>query len=154
MGGINAAQPRLRAEVASRAVKNGQARYALKRLKNATIRKSSSDIEDVQHQFVAGVADLALEVKFLAVLNHPHIIKMRGVCSAGLCSRDAFIVVDRLFETLDERIPSWRMNQRRFSGGLGLVIDSKGRKKEKLFAQRLSVAYSLRSAFEYLHSNR
>lgn len=151
---INANNSTSRAEIASRTKRDGQARYAIKRLKNATIRKSASQNKDVQYQFVAGVTDLAMEVKILTVLNHPHIIKMRGFSSADLCSRDSFIIIDRLHETLDARILSWKSSKRRLSGGLGLVLDSKGRKKEKLFAQRISVAYSLSSAIEYLHSHR
>ena len=103
---INANNSTSRAEIASRTKRDGQARYAIKRLKNATIRKSSSQNKDVQYQFVTGVTDLAMEVKILTVLNHPHIIKMRGFSSAALCSRDSFIIIDRLHETLDERILS------------------------------------------------
>jgi hypothetical protein len=88
------------------------------------------------------------------VLDHPHIIKIRGVASGDFCSRDCFIILDRLYETLEERLSSWRASKRRLSGGLGIVTDSKGRKKERLFAERLQAAYSLSSAFEYLHSQR
>jgi len=150
----NATNSEARAEVAMRSQRQGQSRYALKRLKNATIRKASSQNEDTQHQFVAGVTDLAMEVKFLTVLSHPHIIKMRGISAANLCSKDAFIIIDRLHQTLDERIHSWRGSSRRLSGGLGLVIDSKGRKKDKIFVQRLSAAYGICSAVEFLHSLR
>ena len=47
----------------------GSARYALKRLRPDL----PSDVE-----YARGALDLAIEIKFLSVLKHPNIVKMRG----------------------------------------------------------------------------
>ena len=74
-------------------------------------------------------SDLALEAEFLASLNHPHIIKLRGMAFDGTSGFENgptgyFLIIDRLFETLDDRIKSWakksspsssRKSNRRFS---------------------------------------
>ena len=51
-------------------------------------------------------SDLALEKEFLTSLDHPHIIKLRGVARSGPAG-DA-LVLDRLAETLDQRMKRWR----------------------------------------------
>ena len=78
--------------------KDGQstARYALKKL-SAEHRKDPE-------RFVAGVIDLALEARFLAILKHPHIIKMRAFSNASPCSDSFFVVLDRLYDTLSDRL--------------------------------------------------
>jgi len=134
--------------------RDGHARYALKRLKKATLSLASSHKEDKRLLFTAGVADLAIEAKFLAVLKHPNIIKMRGMASVHPCSDEFFIVLDRLNDTLEDRIHSWKKSVRRLSGGLGLVLDTRGGKKDKMFSDRLCVAYAICSALHYLHSKR
>lgn len=55
---------------------------------------------------------MALEAEFLASLNHPHIIKLRGVAYDGPSGfakgpTGYFLIIDRLFETLDGRIKRW-----------------------------------------------
>jgi len=133
--------------------KDGQARYAIKTLKNATLKKANSPNSDVQQQFVSGVYDLAMEVKFLSVLSHPHIIKMRGMASLHPCSDSFFLVLDRLYDTLQERVAKWnkmQKRQRRLSG----ILDAKGTKKERFFVERICVAHEICSALNYLHVNR
>ena len=134
--------------------REGQTRYALKRLKNATLRKANSPKEGDTNKFMAGVIDLAMEVKFLSILDHPNIIKMRGISSAKPFAQDFFLILDRLHETLEERIYSWKKSSRKINGGLGLVLDAKGTKKEKMFTKKIRAAYGICSALEYLHSKR
>ena len=57
-------------------------------------------------------SDLALEAEFLASLNHPHIMKLRGLAFNGTSGFETgptgyFLIIDRLFETLDDRIEHW-----------------------------------------------
>lgn len=54
--------------------------------------------------------DLAGEAEFLTTLEHPHIIKLRGMAqAAGFRNGPAgyFLVIDRLSDTLDQRIKQW-----------------------------------------------
>ncbi len=58
-------------------------------------------------------SDLAVEAEFLSALSHPNIIKLRGVSQGGAeCFGNGpggyFLIIDRLFETLDERIKNWK----------------------------------------------
>lgn len=140
--------------LSSNVLKNGQSRYAIKALKSATLRKAKSDREEVQGQFVAGVMDLALEVKFLSVLRHPHIIKMRGLSSSHPCSESFFIILDRLYDTLKERVEKWSKTRRKLSGAFALVLDKNSVKRQKFLANRLCAAYEICSAVHYLHMNR
>ena len=126
--------------------RDGQARYAIKRISKKLIREKES-------RFIAGVVDLAIEVKYLAVIQHPHIIKMRAMSTANYCSDAFFIVLDRLYDTLEDRMEKWKKAGRRLSG-LGGVRDLKGTKKEEQLAERLVVAYDLCSALAFLHSNK
>lgn len=57
-------------------------------------------------------SDLAQEAEFLASLNHPHIIKLRGMAFNGTSGFETgptgyFLIMDRLFETLADRIQRW-----------------------------------------------
>ena len=56
---------------------------------------------------------MALEAELLASLQHPNIIKLRGITFAGALGfadgpQGYFLVIDRLEETLEERMRRWR----------------------------------------------
>ena len=58
-------------------------------------------------------SDLALEAELLASLVHPNIIKLRGISHGGAEAfengpKGHFLVIDRLFDTLDSRMKRWR----------------------------------------------
>ena len=60
---------------------------------------------------------------FLEALDHPHIIKLHGVTAGSVETSFAsgkecgfFIVVDRLYDTLEKRIENWR-DEKEESGG-------------------------------------
>lgn len=57
-----------RAYMSEKAIRDGDARYAIKKL--------SKEVIDDVHRFVQGTIDLAVESRFLAVINHPNIIKV------------------------------------------------------------------------------
>lgn len=62
-------------------------------------------------------SDLALEAELLTHLQHPHIIKIRGITYSGpagfaLGAKGYFLIIDRLFETLDARIRKWRSHSK------------------------------------------
>jgi len=125
--------------------RDGQARYALKKISKELTRQGSDS-------FLAGVVDLAVEVKYLAIIQHPHIIKMRAISNAHPCSSDFFIMLDRLYDTLSDRIKGWKKEKRRTSG-LGSLKDIKGKKKEEELGKRMVVAYDICSALNFMHKN-
>lgn len=119
---------------------DGQHRYALKKLTPGLYEKG-----DPQH-FVCGVIDLAMEVKFLSVLRHPHIIKMRAMADVHHCSSDFFILLDRLNLTLTKQVETWK---KEMPSGFG-----NKKKKEELFCERLIVGYDICAAISHLHEKK
>lgn len=126
-------------------LRNGKdARYAIKTL-------SSSLLKDPE-RFVAGVIDLVLETKFLSILRHQNIIKMRAISNQSPYSRGYFIVLDRLYDTMTDRISAWK-SQKSVMSGIGKVRDLRGAKKKELWIDRLMVSYDICMALKYLHDN-
>ncbi len=132
--------------IARRCLRQGKhARYAIKML-------SDECLEDPE-RFVGGIIDLAVESKFLSVIRHPNIIKMRGMSDGNPYDRGFFVVLDRLYTTLTMQIAEWK---KKSDGkkGIGKLMDMKGKKKAKLWLDRLVVVYDLSTALEYLHSQK
>ncbi|KAL3758729.1 hypothetical protein ACHAWU_001456 [Discostella pseudostelligera] len=132
--------------IARRCLRQGKhARYAIKML-------SDECLEDPE-RFVGGVIDLAVESKFLSVIRHPNIIKMRGMSDGNPYDRGFFVILDRLYSTLTVQIAEWK---KKVDGtkGIGKILDMKGKKKAKAWLDRLVVVYDLSTALEYLHSQK
>lgn len=110
------------------------------------------------NEFCNGAADLLLEAKYLSALsNHPHpsIISLHGVAAAGAAGFATgqmggyFLIVDRLYDTLDKRIDVWKELRRRklrHSSPLNTKL------LQAMFLQRLMVACDICSAIRHLHS--
>lgn len=131
-----------RAFMAKHALRDGNARYAIKRLKPDLSEKNKE----------AAVMDLAIEAKFLAVMSHPNIVKMRGVASTDSLRYDYFIVMDRLRGTLDERIGDWAEQEKKLGGSCcGWGADKVRLKKIRL--ERITALYDISKAMGYLHEN-
>ena len=94
---------------------NGDARYALKRLKQSSIEDSMT--------FLNGMSDLSTETHFLAALEHPNIIKLRGIAMEDMFSEHYFLVLDRLYDTLSSRIMKWKKKTKKLSGIVGSFKD-------------------------------
>ncbi len=126
-------------------IRNGEARYAVKRLSE----KSLADEE----LFQKAVADLATEARFLAVIQHPNIIKVRGFGLGDFCSDKFFIMMDRLYDTLEDAIRKWREENKKYKGFLSAMRGGK-QKAEELFIDRMNFSWDLSSAFQHLHENK
>lgn len=120
--------------------RDGDARYAIKKL-HTDLDKDGT---------IKGIMDLALEAKFLSALDHPHIIKIRGVAVVEPLSKGYFVILDRLYNTLEAQCLKWGMKKRTTSG-VGKVFDMKGKKKQDLLIERIGVAYDIASAVNHLH---
>jgi len=121
------------------------ARYAIKTL--------SDECLNDPERFVGGVIDLSVESRFLSVIRHPNIIKMRGVSTGNRYDVGFFVVLDRLYDTLTHKIIKWKKEHGK-SKGIGKLMDMKGKKKRKVWVDRLVVVYDLSTALEYLHSQK
>lgn len=134
-----------RAFIQARCIRDGVPRYALKQLSE----ESRSD----KTKLLKGTIDLAVEAKFLAVLDHPHIIKMRGASSSGPFEPNYYLVLDKLYDTLEERLRKWGKTEGKTKGVLGKMTGGKKR-KDKLVLEKTHVAYDLSTAFKFMHENR
>jgi serine/threonine protein kinase len=120
----------------------GDARYALKIL--------SPEVTADLGRFIQGVMDMATETRFLSDIEHPNIIKMRALANCEPYSADYFIVMDRLYDTLEARLKLWANQYKRASGAMGRLAGGK-KKVATLYEERIVAAFDLASAIEYLH---
>lgn len=124
----------------------GDARYAVKAL-------SPEVIADLG-MFTQGIQDMALEMRFFSDIEHPNIIKIRALAeTTDALDETTFIVMDRLYDTLGQRIKKWEKRQKR-QGGAFKLMDRSGKKATELMEERIVAAFDLSAAFSYLHSRR
>ncbi len=112
---------------------------------------------------------IAMEKYILSQLDHPNIIRLRGSNKGGLSAiaetarMDAcFLLLDRLPETLSDRIEHWQHQQakpkrrRSLTESLSaLVISRKSFAQDPdVFREKLGIMIQIASALEYLHSKR
>lgn len=125
---------------------SGEARYAIKRLR--------SDIVQDKDLFYAGLGDLVIETRFLYHLEHPNIIKLRGIAAVDPFSKDYFIVMDRLYDTLEERLQQWAQRERKANSFFSRLACGKAEKlRRELLKEQLTAALDLSCALEYLHED-
>ena len=117
---------------------NGDARYAIKYL--------SPDVLQDQHRAMQGLADFAAETHFLTAIDHPNIVKLRAVAEGTPFHKSYFLVLDRLYDILDVKIPKWNKQSKKISIG--------GKKKRALLEERLVAAADLSDALSFLHGHR
>ena len=120
------------------------ARYALKQLKSTNSQKHVEQ----------GLLDLSIEAKFLSRINHPNVIKMRGLTGKPL-SPNFGLVLDRLYMTLEDRMDMWTEIKKNSTnsglcGCLGLGSLDEGTKASILISV-VTIAYDLACGMRYLH---
>jgi serine/threonine protein kinase len=130
-----------------------QGRYAIKFLSKETIQDPD--------RFCTGAADLVVEAKFLASLEHPNIVRLRGMAAAGTAGfstcrqKGYFLLLDKLNCTLDDKIEEWKDIEKKAAGALQRkILDRNGKKQKNLLADRMHVAFDVASAIQYLHQNK
>jgi serine/threonine protein kinase len=122
-------------------------KYAIKHTKN--IKMSDPQV------FCSHAADLVVEGYLLSVLHHPNIVRLFGWTSGGTSaflhgSHDSFfLVLERLVETLTERIEHWK-KLRMKTVFKATKITSGVDGLEQLF-DRVKINYQIASAMEFLH---
>jgi len=125
-----------------------QCKYVLKELD-----RSNGISHKNQSAYMNGVVDMAMEAQYLAHLNHPHILTLRGISTSNQFGGDdgMFLVLEYLPETLSRRLNVWMQKDRTTRGVTGLITGSRGKAK-KLLLTRIRVAYDIAGAMNYLHS--
>lgn len=123
----------------------GHSNYAMKRLSPDTIKD-----KELARQ---GMIDLTLERKFLSILDHPHIIKLRGAAANHSSNNDYFIILDRLYDTLEKRLKTWKSTEKSLSSVYS-KFGSKGKSKLTTFkVDKLKCIYGVTSAMTFMHKN-
>ncbi len=133
--------------IAGRYDEADETKFVLKRLKR-TMTKDP-------HTLQQGAADMATESRVLSRLtDHPNLIKLRGIAHGSdiLSHKDSFILLDRLYDTLESRIRKWKLLDQKLSGIRRLFRDKTRIQRKQLWMDRISFAYDLSSALAYLHS--
>jgi serine/threonine protein kinase len=145
--------------------------YVIKQLPHQLLehqKNNASPNKELKQRYTQAVTDLLLEVHVLAGLNHPHIIKVRGVASEDTSAEEFFFLMDRLSCTLSYRIHhTWTKKQdslvmssnfwtsNKLPYNLNAVLKCSANKKMgKLWVERISVARDIASALAYLHEHR
>lgn len=131
-----------RSSIANRCVEEGRGRYALKRVDNSLTRRKDGT-------FLAGVVDLVMESKYLSAIQHQHIINIFAISSSHPCSDTFFIVLEKMHDTLHERISFWRRNSR-LGSHLNHGFHPGGNED---LVKRLEIARDICGVITYLHSN-
>lgn len=140
-----------------------EARYAIKKLRPKIIQ-SGKDV--LQHALI----DVATETRILAAIpHHPNIIKLRGIASSpGTSGRNTvvrdfpaccfhenyFLVLDRLYGTLEDRLVQWAKETTPRSAGWKQVFGSNQHQRvDHTFYDRLVACVDLASALAHLHKH-
>jgi hypothetical protein len=122
--------------------KGNDCRYAIKRLQDSSKKNAQT--------FVNGIVDLAVEARFLSIIRHPNIIKMRAMAASSPYSIEEpfFVVLDRLYDILGVRVAKWK---RQRPGSLRKLLDRKNKRENAFWMERITVGYDLACALQYLH---
>jgi len=113
-------------------------------------------------KFERAALDLVLEAQLLMCLDHRNIMALRGWSHEGVkgllsgSNTSFFILVDRLPETLEDRIVQWRELIVKYRSKLKMPWGKQkmGTKLDELLGQRIEVVHDVAAALEYMHSLR
>ena len=109
--------------------------------------------------FIQGLVDQATETMFLSSISHPHIITLRAISTGtegedgSMFNSNFFFIIDRLIDTLDVRIRKWKSQSKSAKGMVSKLTRRSSSRLEDLQETKLSYAYDLMGAIEYLHKN-
>jgi serine/threonine protein kinase len=129
--------------------KGGDARYAIKVLSPETL--ADKDL------LTQGIADMATETRMLSSIEHPNIVKLRATASGTVFRPDYFLILDRLYDTLQMKCKKWYRRQLKYSGQRSSFFRSQRKlkvKEDDVYEERIYAAFDLSAAVAYLHSKR
>jgi hypothetical protein len=125
--------------------KNKDCRYAIEKLQTSCRNDATGST------FVNGIVDLAVEARFVSVLRHADIIKMRAMSIGTPYNDQFFVILDRLYDTLTTRLVKWKKQK---PMGMKKLLDRGGKKELAGYIERLEFAYDLACALKYLHESQ
>jgi len=100
-------------------------------------------------EYAQAASDLVMEAEFLSSLQHPNIIKLRGVSFDGPEGfqhgpKGFFLIIDRLDDTLDRRLRKWERARK------GILSNIKT-KDPDITNKQWDVCLRIAAALDYLH---
>jgi len=123
-------------------------------IKSIKANADANSNEDKHKNLIKAVRSLFIESNVLDALRHEHIIDIRAWAEEGLMGmltgKCFFIVLDKVDETVSDRIDQWRSGQKNFLNKLIKKIFMLGEPQE-LFNQQIRIAAELANAISYLH---
>lgn len=146
--------------------RSASARTLISRKQDYCVKFLKPAILADRRKFARGIADLAIEAHFLSVLNHPYLLKIRGVAEGVKLFQPAqpnltnepgieggfFLILDKLYDTLDNKINiEWKSSESKYGS---FMKDFRGDKRRMLKLDRILVALHLAQAMEYLHQHQ
>jgi serine/threonine protein kinase len=131
------------------------ARYAIKVVNTTPPQPSSPHEEGVDQttHTLQAIVDLSNEAHFLSEFNHGNIIKIRAM-SSKICDSTSFIVLDRIYDTLSDRIRLWKSKETKVKKILSKVRLNSKSKKEEFLLVRMVVIHDLCEAMAFLHERK
>ena len=124
--------------------KGGGARYAVKFI--------SEEVIDDPTAYIQAIMNMAVETRVLSDIQHPNIVRMRACAHVGPYHEEYFIVMDRLYDTMERRIEQWAKRHKRNSSFTGKrLFDPKGEKVKKILDEKLVSAFDLSAALDHIH---
>lgn len=117
--------------------------YAVKHLRPDLITRYNT------LEYAQAASDLVMEAEFLSSLQHPNIIKLRGVSFDGPEGfqhgpKGFFLIIDRLDDTLDRRLRKWEKAKK------GILSNIKTKDAE-ITEKQWDVCLRIAAALDYLH---
>jgi serine/threonine protein kinase len=124
----------------------GDARYAVKFL--------NAEVIDDPPTYIQAIYDMAVETRVLSYIHHPNIVKMRACARVEPYHEEYFIVMDRLYDTMEGRIDKWARSDK-FNSSIAakLLCDRRGEKVKFILEQKLVSAFDLSAALGHLHTS-
>ena len=132
--------------------RNGVTHYAVK---NINVEDAS-----IEQQARARI-DLAIEVSYLKVFSHPHIVRIRGsLNTSDLLHPKFFFLMDKMNGTLSDKIGEW--DHRIKTKMIDLIpfvpicfrSGKRSNRNLQFLTERLTVAHDIASAFSYMHHKK
>ena len=90
------------------------ARYAIKILKPELLHNHQSAVNNNNSTLLKGMVDMAIETHLLSALAHPNIVKLRAISVQPRYTPNYFIIMDRLYDTLEKQLKHWAEQSPRF----------------------------------------
>jgi serine/threonine protein kinase len=117
--------------------------YAMKHLRPSICTSRNGD------QFSVAVADLLKEAEFeSAFKSHPHIISIHAKHISHQHMEENFIIIDRLTETLEQRMASWQARESSQKTKKCHTLEQ----SKQFLCERLQICLDICETLQYLHN--